>query len=77
MDTPSLSPAPELPLVAHARGGSAEDPRDREVLAWIARFRFVDAGVLAGRFGVSRQRMNARPRRLEAAAWSSVGAPVS
>lgn len=37
------------------------------MLEWIGRFRFVDAGVLAERFGVSRQQVNARLRRLEEA----------
>lgn len=37
------------------------------MLEWIARFRFVEAEVLAERFGVSRQQVNARIRRLEAA----------
>jgi DNA-binding MarR family transcriptional regulator len=54
-------------LVPRARSGAAEAIRDREMLAWIARFRFVNAQVLALRFGVSKQQVNARMRRLEAA----------
>lgn len=39
--------------------------RDEEVLAWIGRFRFVTAGLLAERFGVSVEKTNKRLRRLE------------
>jgi DNA-binding MarR family transcriptional regulator len=39
---------------------------DRAMLAWIARFRFVTADVLAERFQLTPQRVNARLRRLEA-----------
>jgi len=54
-------------LVERGRRGRVEAERDRLVLGWIARFRFVDAGVLAWRFGVSVRRVNARVSRLEAA----------
>ncbi len=37
------------------------------MLEWLARFRMVDAGVLGERFGVSRQQVSARLRKLEAA----------
>jgi hypothetical protein len=37
------------------------------MLSWIARFRFVEADLLADRFETTRQRVNARLRRLEAA----------
>ena len=47
------------------RWGKVEAARDRDVLVWIGRFRFVTTDVLARRFGVSAQRMRARVRRLE------------
>ncbi len=43
-----------------------EAERDRAVLAWIGRFRFVTIEALAARFEVSHERMRARVRRLEA-----------
>lgn len=43
-----------------------EAERDRAVLIWIGRFRFVTVEVLAERFAVSIQRTRARIRRLEA-----------
>ncbi|MBW3665921.1 MAG: hypothetical protein KY469_22805 [Actinobacteria bacterium] len=54
-------------LVGRGRRGRVEAERDWLVLGWIARFRFVDARVLAWRFGVSLRRVNARVTRLEAA----------
>jgi len=48
-----------------------EGERDRELVVWVARFRFVSADVLAVRFGVSEQQVNARVRRLVAAGWLS------
>lgn len=54
-------------LVQRGRSGQREAVRDREMLRWIARFRFVDSEVLAERFGTSRQQINARVRRLERA----------
>ena len=54
-------------LVRRRSRETSEAQRDREVLLWIARFRFVTAEVLAERFGVSHQRMNVRLRRLEQA----------
>ena len=42
-----------------------EAARDLEVVAWVARFRFVTAELLARRLVVSVQRANARVRRLE------------
>ncbi len=46
------------------RRGRVEAARDREVLEWIGRFRFVTAAVLAERFAVSTRQMNARLARL-------------
>lgn len=54
-------------LVPRARDAAREDERDRELLGWIARFRFVDAGVIAAKSGVSRRQVNARLARLQAA----------
>ena len=54
-------------IVRRGGRGRVEAQRDREIVEWIARFRFVTAEVLAGRFGLSPQRVNARLRRLEAA----------
>jgi len=56
-------------MVVVLRGSRAkvEAERDREMLEWIARFRFVTAEVLAERFKLSPQRVNARLRRLETA----------
>lgn len=48
-----------------SRWQHVEEQRDREVLVWIGRFRFVTVDVLARRFGVSEQRTRARVRRLE------------
>lgn len=42
-----------------------EARRDVDVMAWIARFRFVSPEAVAEQFGVSRQRANARVRRLQ------------
>jgi DNA-binding MarR family transcriptional regulator len=53
--------------VVRGRRGAVEAARDREWLRWIGRFRFVTAGLLAERFGVSVQQANARVRRLAAA----------
>jgi len=53
------------------RRGRVEGERDRELVVWVARFRFVSADVLAVRFGVSEQQVNARVRRLVAAGWVS------
>ena len=46
------------------RRGHVEAARDREWLAWISRFRFVTAAVLAQRFDVSTRQANARVARL-------------
>ena len=46
------------------RRGHVEAARDREWLAWISRFRFVTAAVLAHRFDVSVRQANARVARL-------------
>lgn len=54
-------------LVRRQSRGTSEARRDREMLAWIARFRFVTAEVLAERFDVTPQRVNARLRRFEQA----------
>jgi hypothetical protein len=54
-------------VVERARRGSQEAVRDRELLWWVGRFRFVTAKQLSVRFGVSEQRVNARVRRLLAA----------
>jgi len=53
--------------VVRGRRGRVEAARDREVLGWIARFRFVTVEVLALRFGVSVRRANSRVTALEAA----------
>ncbi len=55
------------PLVLRGRRAREQAERDQEILAWVARFRFVDASVLAERFEVSRQQINARLRRFEQA----------
>jgi DNA-binding Lrp family transcriptional regulator len=54
-------------VVERARRGRQEAVRDRELLWWVGRFRFVTARELSVRFGVSEQRVNARVRRLLAA----------
>jgi DNA-binding Lrp family transcriptional regulator len=54
-------------LVERGRKAASEAGRDREMLAWIGRFRFVTAEVLAKRFGVSVNRVNVRLARLERA----------
>ena len=46
------------------RRTKVEAQRDRQWLAWIGRFRFVTAELLAQRFGVTVQRARARLRRL-------------
>jgi hypothetical protein len=51
-------------LVPRRRKHHEQDHKDREVLAWLARFRFVTDELLADHFDVSRQRMNVRTRRL-------------
>jgi DNA-binding Lrp family transcriptional regulator len=56
-------PAP----VIRERHGRSEAQRDGDVLRFIGRFRFVTDALLAERFGVSRQQMNLRLRRLEQA----------
>jgi DNA-binding Lrp family transcriptional regulator len=56
-------PAP----VIRERHGRSEAQRDGDVLRFIGRFRFVTDALLAERFGVSRQQMNLRLRRLDAA----------
>ncbi len=48
-----------------ARWAYVEAVKDREVLEWVGRFRFVTIDALAQRFEVSLQRMRARIRRLE------------
>jgi DNA-binding MarR family transcriptional regulator len=52
-------------IVQRASRGRIEAERDREMLEWIARFRFVTAEVLAERFALTPQRVNARLRQLE------------
>lgn len=57
-----------LPELVQRRSHHTEEAaRDRAFLEWIVRFRFVEADVLAMRFDVSRQQVNARLRRLESA----------
>lgn len=58
---------PQNELLVRRSRALSEARRDREMLLWIARFRFVTAEVLADRFDVSHQRVNARLRRLERA----------
>jgi hypothetical protein len=53
------------PAVERQRRAREQAERDREVLGWIARFRFVDSAVLSERFEVSRRQVNARMRRFE------------
>jgi len=60
-------PGPQL-VVRGARS-AVETDRDLEVVAWIARFRFVTADVLAERFAVSEQAMRRRLRGLARAGW--------
>jgi DNA-binding Lrp family transcriptional regulator len=64
MEAPGVSGRPKTELVARGRGSAAEAQRDAEVLRWVGRFRFVTDELLADRFGVSRQQMNLRVRRL-------------
>ncbi len=54
-------------LVSRGRHAYVEAERDVEVLRFIGRFRFVTDELLAEKFGVSRQQMNLRLRRLAAA----------
>ena len=54
-------------LVARERRGHVEALRDRELLRWVGRARFVTAEVLAQRFGVSVRRANSRVSLLTAA----------
>lgn len=54
-------------VVERGRRGRQEAAKDREMLWWIGRFRFVTARELSIRFGVSEQRINARVRQLLAA----------
>ncbi|HEV2889965.1 MAG TPA: helix-turn-helix domain-containing protein [Frankiaceae bacterium] len=58
---------PAAVLVERARGSAAEAQRDADVLRFVGRFRFVTDELLAERFGVSRQQINLRVRRLAAA----------
>src|SRR4051794_11747758 len=51
------------PVVDRGRRAWSEAERDRAMLWWIGRFRFVTARELSVRFGVSEQRVNARVRR--------------
>ena len=57
---------PSTPILRQ-RHGRIEAERDAEVLRFLGRFRFVTDALLAERFGVSRQQMNHRLRRLAAA----------
>ena len=50
-------------MVDRARRAWSEAERDRAMLWWISRFRFVTARELSVRFGVTEQRVNARVRR--------------
>lgn len=63
------SPCTTPILVPRGRAAAVEAQRDAEVLRWIGRFRFVTDELLAERFGVSRQQMNLRVRRLTAAGF--------
>ncbi|HEX8121201.1 MAG TPA: helix-turn-helix domain-containing protein [Solirubrobacteraceae bacterium] len=54
-------------LVDRGRWAKVEAQRDADVLRFVGRFRFVTDELLAERFGVSRQQMNLRVRRLAAA----------
>lgn len=56
-----------LELVARGSRGQVEAVRDREMLVWISRFRFVTVDELALRFGVSTRSANARVSRMRAA----------
>ena len=58
---------PPKTLIHRGRGAAAEAQRDADVLRFVGRFRFVTDELLAKRFGVSRQQMNLRLRRLTAA----------
>lgn len=60
-------PATTAQLIKRSRRSEAEARRDADVLRFIGRFRFVTDGLLAQRFGVHRQQINARIRKLEAA----------
>lgn len=52
------------PLVSRARHAVAECERDRALLGWLARFRFVTAELAGDRFDVSREKAALRLRRL-------------
>jgi hypothetical protein len=67
MGVPEASWRPSSELVVRGRRAASEAQRDADVLRWIGRFRFVTDELLAERFGVSRQQMNVRVRRLAAA----------
>src|SRR4051794_2360959 len=54
-------------LVPRRRQTAVEARRDREMLEWIARFRFVTADVLAERFATSVRRANSRITALQSA----------
>lgn len=54
-------------LVERRRKAASEARRDREMLAWVGRFRFVTTDVLAMRFAVSENRVNVRLGRFERA----------
>ena len=56
-----------MPVVSRGRRARSEGEKDREVLSWIGRFRFVTAAELSLRFGVTEQRINARVGRFIAA----------
>jgi hypothetical protein len=58
---------PRTTIVSRGRHAYVEAERDAEVLRFIGRFRFVTDELLGGKFGVSRQQMNLRLRRLAAA----------
>src|SRR4051794_32538379 len=54
-------------LVQRERRQHEQKSRDEEFLAWVARFRFVSAGVLETRFGTSQRKCRERLARLGAA----------
>src|SRR3954468_3727304 len=56
-------------LVERERRQYEQATYDEEVLAWVARFRFVSATVLESRFGVSDRMCRKRLARLEAAGF--------
>jgi hypothetical protein len=63
-------------VVVRGRRARSEAAKDLEWLRWIGRFRFVDAEVLSGRFGVSVAAVNGRLRKLEQAGLVVLDASV-